>query len=386
MSFLLTVVELVVSANGFPCQAEGGVRMPVSVRLLSKFARLGASSRLRMLQYLPSLDQLGIAVDHHPLLPDAYVKALHEGRPYASRMLAGRHYVKRIRELWRTDTGDLDWVEGELLPFLPRSFEKAFMRGDRPFIAEYDDALFHRYDLSPNAAMRSMLGNKIDVVMRDAACVIAGNRYLAERAQRAGAARVEVIPTVVDAARYAPVAHRERQRLVIGWIGSPVTQHYLHALHGALREICTRHNALLRLVGARPDIAEHLPGVPLECVPWTEQDEAALISGMDVGIMPLLDGPFERGKCGYKLVQYMACGLPVLASPIGVNSDLVRPDVNGFLPVSPDDWVDTLSLLLSNVEVRQRLGMAGRSRVETELCIQVQAPRLAEIMRGVAGR
>jgi glycosyltransferase involved in cell wall biosynthesis len=337
-----------------------------------------------MLQYLPSLDQLGIAVDHHPLLPDTYVKALYEGRSYTSRMLAARNYVRRICELRRTDAGDLDWVEGELFPFLPRGFEKAFMRGRQPFIAEYDDALFHRYELSPNAAVRSLLGNKIDTVMRDAACVIVGNRYLAERAQRTGAARVEVIPTVVDADRYTPIVHRERQRLVIGWIGSPVTQHYLHALHGALREVCSRHNAILRLIGARANIAEYLPGVPLECVPWTEHHEAALLSEMDVGIMPLLDGPWERGKCGYKLIQYMACGLPVLASPIGVNSDLVKPGVNGFLPVSSDDWVETLSLLLSSVDIRQRLGVAGRSRVESELCIEIQAHRLAEIMRGVA--
>ncbi|RAO75555.1 glycosyltransferase family 4 protein [Dyella jiangningensis] len=360
--------------------------MPVSVRLLSKFARLGASSRLRMLQYLPTLDRFGITVDHHPLLSDAYVKALYEGKSYASRVLAGGHYVKRIHELLRTNPGDLDWVEGEFLPFLPRSLEKAFMRGSRPFIAEYDDALFHRYDISSSAVVRSMLGNKIDAVMRDAACVIAGNRYLAERAQSVGAARVEVIPTVVNADRYKPVVHKERERLVIGWIGSPVTQHYLYALHGALREVCARHGAFLRLIGARPEVAERLPGVPLECVPWTEQDEVALLSGMDVGIMPLLDGPWERGKCGYKLVQYMACGLPVLASPIGVNSDLVKPDVNGFLPVSSDDWIETLSLLLSSVEVRQRLGMAGRARVEAELCVQVQAPRLAEVMHGVAGR
>jgi glycosyltransferase involved in cell wall biosynthesis len=347
---------------------------------------MGASSRLRMLQYLPVLGQLGIAVDHHPLLSDAYVKELFAGRSYASRTLAARHYLRRIRELWRRNTGDLDWVEGEFLPFLPRGFEKAVMRGRRPFIAEYDDALFHRYDLSSSAVVRSILGNKIDAVMRDAACVIAGNGYLAEHAEQAGAARVEVVPTVVDAARYTPTVHRERERLVIGWIGSPVTQHYLYALHKPLREICTRHNALLKLIGARPNIAEHLPGVPLECVPWTEQDEAVLLSGLDVGIMPLLDGPWERGKCGYKLVQYMASGLPVLASPIGVNSDLVKPDVNGFLPVSSDDWIEALSLLLNSVDVRQRLGMAGRSRVETELCIQVQAPRLAEIMRGVASR
>lgn len=370
--------------DGRSCDAE--LDAPVSVRLLSKFSRLGASSRLRMLQYLPSLSRLGVAVDHRPLLPDAYVRALYAGRPYASRMLAGSNYVKRIRESWVADTHDLDWVEGEWLPFLPRWFEKTFLRERRAFVAEYDDALFHRYELSANAVVRAMLGKKIDAVMRDAACVIVGNRYLAERAYRAGAARVEVIPTVVDVTRYKPVVHREHHRLVIGWIGSPVTQHYLHALHGVLREVCNRHDALLKLIGARADIAKHLPGVPLECVPWTEHTEAELLSDMDVGIMPLPDGPFERGKCGYKLIQYMACGLPVLASPVGINSDLIMPGVNGFLPASAKDWVDAFALLLGSAETRERLGRAGRSRVETELCIHVQAPRLAAIMRGVAGR
>lgn len=359
-------------------------KAPVSVRLLSKFARMGASSRLRMLQYLPLLAESGISVDHRPLLSDAYVKVLYAGRQYASRILAARYYAKRIGELWRVNTNDLDWVEGEFLPFLPRGFEKTLMRGNRPFIAEYDDALFHRYDLSSNRAMRAMLSDKIDIVMRDAACVIAGNRYLADRAHQAGAAQVEVIPTVVDRTRYTPTEHRERRQLVIGWIGSPVTQHYLYALQRPLREVCARYGATVRLIGAHPDIAGRLPGVPLECVPWTEQDEAERLSEMDVGIMPLLDGPWERGKCGYKLVQYMACGLPVLASPIGVNSDLVKSNENGFLPITSEDWVDTLSVLLSNVEVRQRLGAAGRGRVETELCIQAQAPRLAEIMRRIA--
>lgn len=358
----------------------------VGARLFSKFARLGASSRLRMLQYLPSLYRLGVAVDQHPLLSDAYVRELHEGRLYVSRMLAAHCYVRRVRELWRTDPGDLDWVEGELFPFLPHSIEKAFNRGWRPFVAEYDDALFHRYGLSSNVFVRSILGKKIDAVMRAAACVIVGNGYLAEHAERAGAARVEIIPTVVDATRYRPVVHQERRRLVIGWIGSPVTQHYLYGVHGALREVCARHGAVLRLVGARADISAHLPGIPLECVPWAEQDEADQLSEMDIGIMPLQDGLWERGKCGYKLVQYMACGLPVLASPVGVNSDLVRAGVNGFLPISTDDWIDALSLLLSSVEVRQRFGVAGRSRVENELCVQAQAPKLAQIMREVAAR
>ena len=367
-------------------QPESGIQIPAKVRLFSKFSRSGASSRLRMFQYLPCLDRFGIVVDRRPLLPDEYVSALFAGRFSTARALAALNYMKRVGGSWHADAYDLDWVEGELLPFLPRWFERALVRERCPFVAEYDDALFHRYGLSTNAVVRSVLRNKIDAVMREAACVIVGNRYLADHARRAGAARVEVIPTVVDATRYKPVFHQGRQRPVIGWIGSPVTQHYLHALHGVLREVCSRHNALLRLVGARADIAERLPGVPLECIPWTEQTEVDLLSGMDVGIMPLPDGPFERGKCGYKLIQYMACGLPVLASPVGANSDLVRPGINGFLPEDAKDWCDAFSLLLNGVEVRRRLGTAGRLRVETELCIRVQAPRLASILREVAER
>lgn len=356
--------------------------MPLKVKLLSKFSRLGASTRLRMLQYLPSLEQLGISVEHRPLLPDAYVDALFAGRFYSARMLAGLNYARRVADSWRAETYDLDWVEGELLPFVPRWLEKTCLRRRRPFVVEYDDALFHRYGLSPNTIVRSMLGSKISMVMREATCVIAGNEYLAEWARRAGAAGVEVIPTVVDPSRYKPVVHQERNRSVIGWIGTPVTQQYLRVLQGPLQNVCRRRNALLRLVGARPEISEHLKGVPLECVPWTEESEADLLYGMDVGIMPLPDGPFERGKCGYKLIQYMACGLPVVASPVGVNSDLVRPGVNGFLPADPAGWIDALSLLLDSAELRQRLGSAGRLRVENEFSIKVQAPRLAQVLRG----
>ncbi|HEX7325142.1 MAG TPA: glycosyltransferase family 4 protein [Rhodanobacteraceae bacterium] len=359
--------------------------MPLAVELWTKFARAGASSRLRMLQYLPVLKDLGIAVTPHPLLPDAYVRLLHAGHLYRSRALAARSYLRRWRELTLAPAGDLQWVEGELFPFLPFAVESAFAHHAAPVIAEYDDALFHRYGLSRSAAVRKMAGTKIDQIMRESACVIAGNSYLAERARRAGAHRVEIVPTVVDARRYVPVVHAERARTVIGWIGSPVTQHYLYAIGDALREVCTQHHAVLRVVGADADVARQLAGVPVECVGWTEDGEASLVAGMDVGIMPLPDNPWERGKCGYKLIQYMACGLPVVASPVGVNADLVANDVNGFLAGTRDEWVDALSALVRDVGARARMGAAGRVRVEAELCIDAQAPRLAQILREVAG-
>ncbi|TAL73195.1 MAG: glycosyltransferase [Rhodanobacter sp.] len=360
--------------------------MPVKVRLLSKFSRFGASSRLRMLQYVPHLSHLGVTVDHRPLLSDMYVRALFAGSRYRSRTLAMVGYANRIAELQTSAAYDLDWIEGELLPFVPRIIEKVLAWRRRPFVVEYDDALFHRYGLSASAVVRTALGRKIGAVMREATYVIAGNDYLAEYARRAGAERIAIVPTVVDAARYVPRAHCNRGRLVIGWIGSPVTQHYLYELRDVLREICARHGAVVMLVGASPDAAKHLVGVPLDCVAWSEHNEPDLVAAMDVGIMPLLDGPWERGKCGYKLVQYMACGLPVVASPVGVNPDLVESGVTGFLPSDLGEWVNALSSLLGDAATRTRMGEAGRLRVERELCVDVQAPRLASIMHEVAGR
>jgi len=124
----------------------------------------------------------------------------------------------------------------------------------------------------------------------------------------------------------------------------------------------------------------------LEFVEWSEASEVAQVQGMDIGIMPLLDRPFERGKSGYKLIQYMACGLPVVASPVGVNSDIVRIGENGFLASDPEQWSTSLQALIEDPGLRSRLGQAGRARVEMDYSLASQAPRLVEVFREVIRR
>jgi glycosyltransferase involved in cell wall biosynthesis len=116
-------------------------------------------------------------------------------------------------------------------------------------------------------------------------------------------------------------------------------------------------------------------------IPWTEQTEVASIASFDIGIMPLLDAPFERGKCGYKLIQYMACGLPVVASPVGVNCQIVEHGVNGFLADTPEQWEQVLMTLLADAGLRQRMGAAGRRKVEQHYSIQVTGPKLAAMLK-----
>jgi len=125
-------------------------------------------------------------------------------------------------------------------------------------------------------------------------------------------------------------------------------------------------------------------GLPMTSIAWTEQTEVASISSFDIGIMPLLDGSFERGKCGYKLIQYMACGLPVVASPVGVNCQIVEHGVNGFLAETPEQWEQALQTLLADADLRQRMGQAGRKKVEQEYCIQVTGPKMAALLRDVS--
>lgn len=355
---------------------------PIQVLLLSRYGRLGASSRLRSYQYLPFLKEYGIEVETAPLLDDDYLQALYSGKGKGKIGIMGA-YLRRAKRLLESGRFDLLWIEKEVFPMLPAWGEEFLAALDIRYVVDYDDAIFHNYDLHPNRLVRCCLGTKIDRVMKRASVVIVGNDYLGDRARRAGARRVEKVPTVVDLRRYRVARRRREGVFTIGWIGSPVTAKYIQRMWPALSEVCKNGNARVVLVGSGP---VELPGVPVSVLPWSEESEADAIQSFDVGIMPLPDGPWERGKSGYKLIQYMACGRPVIASSVGVNQEIVEHGVNGFLASDTASWVRGLNELRDNAPLRDAMGRAGRSKVEREYCVQVTAPRMAELLQVGAGR
>jgi glycosyltransferase involved in cell wall biosynthesis len=216
--------------------------------------------------------------------------------------------------------------------------------------------------------------------MRRAALVIVGNEYLAQRARQAGVRRVECLPTVVDLERYE-IAIKPKNRTLgfqIGWVGSPVTAHYLKLVGEALRQISQESDTRVIIVGAE---GIRLDGVALEFRPWTEEAEVGDIQNFDVGIMPLADGPWEQGKCGYKIIQYMACGKPAVASPVGINKQIIEDGMNGFLASTTSQWLCALRALRDHQDLRQRLGSRARMTVEKEYSLQVTAPRLVSLLR-----
>jgi glycosyltransferase involved in cell wall biosynthesis len=353
--------------------------LTMKILLLSRYSRLGASSRLRSYQYLPYLKAQGIDVEVAPLLGDDYIKDLYAGRRKDMGAIF-RAYIRRLGRLLKSSSFDMLWVEKEILPWLPAWAEEILAHLGIPYVVDYDDAVFHRYDMHQRVMMRVLLGRKIDVVMRRAALVIAGNKYLMDRARRAGAERVEYLPTVIDLDRYRPEPRGTDLDFKIGWIGSPATAKYLYLVHPAVAEVCRDGNTRLVLVGSGQ---VELDDVPTETRPWSEYTEVADIQSFDVGIMPMSDEPWSLGKCGYKLIQYMACARPVVASPVGVVPKMIENGINGFLAITKTDWVNAFCALRHNRRLRERMGKAGRIKVEKQYCIQVTAPLLVSLLREI---
>lgn len=342
--------------------------------LLTRYGRKGASSRLRSFQYIPYLEANGISVTQQPLLDDDYLRRSYDDRsPDLIRL--GFSLFDRIKYLMRADRFDLLWIEKEVFPFLPPWAEMWLVNRGIPYVVDYDDAAFHRYDRHSSRRVRRYLGKKIDVVMRNAALVIAANKYLADRAAAVGAQRIELLPTAVELERYPMTGLWGNGEYTVGWIGTPITQRYLDGIAPVLSRI---EGLRFVALGAREF---ELPGVNVQVEPWVEATEAHEIGKFDVGVMPLPDDDWERGKSGYKLIQYMACGRPVVASPVGVNEEIIDEGENGFLARSTDDWVDALLALKENAHLRKEMGVQGRKRVEESYCTTVTAPRLAELLR-----
>ncbi len=351
----------------------------VRVLCLTKYGRLGASSRLRTLQFLPWLEQQGLELTLAPLLSDNYVSNLYRGNTDWRALIQG--YASRIRRLLVSRGFDVLWLEKEALPWVPEIIESLLTPSDIPLVVDYDDAIFHHYDRHRRHIVRRLLGHKIDCVMARAHTVMAGNPYLADRARAAGAHRIEIVPTVVDLARYdvreAPCRHLP----VIGWIGTPGTVRFLGLIEEALAHCVNEGLATVVAVGVnRPPLAS----VHVQPIAWSEETEVSEIQNFDIGVMPLPDEPFERGKCGYKLIQYMACGKPVVASPVGVNSEIVRDGTNGFLAADHRSWLEALTRLTSDGRLRRKMGQDGRVAVEERYCLNVAAPMVESILRRAA--
>lgn len=351
----------------------------VKVLFFTKYSRKGASSRLRSYQYFPKLEQVGIHVDVSALFNEVYLVKIYKGeKPILQVFLS---YLKRFIVLLKVSKYDLVVIEYELFPYFPSFFEKILALVGVKYVVDYDDAIFHNYDKHSNKIIRQFLGNKIDKVMRYSSCVIAGNSYLADRAVEANAKNVKIIPTIVDQKRYKQKDIFTLDKFKIGWIGSPSTFGYLKSIKNILQQFGQDKNIEIHVVGSKEKLS--LKNVKEIHYEWNEDTEASTILNFDVGIMPLENTLWANGKCAYKLIQYMASGIPVVTSPVGMNKKIIKNGVNGFLAETQEEWIGAFEALYKNTELQKKMGGEGRKMIDEFYNLEYQSKNMIEIIKKV---
>ena len=222
--------------------------------------------------------------------------------------------------------------------------------------------------------------HKIDQVIAFSDQILAGNGRIAEYARQLNP-RVTILPTVIDTKRYQPRSQNNNEQVTIGWVGRWSSAFYLDKLIEVFREICIKHpQAQIKVIGAG-DIK--WPGVNLISQQWRVETEIEDLQSLSIGLMPLEDDSYARYKCGLKLLQYMGVGVPSIASPIGVNSEIIQDGINGYLASSPSEWYDRIDQLIKDPSLRTRLGGQGRHTVETKYSLKNALPLLIHTLHDV---
>lgn len=351
------------------------------VLALTRYPRQGASSRTRFLSYFPALRADNVALTVSPFFDDDYLRILYSGaRPPLGSVLF--YYLRRLAALLRVGSYDLIWVEKEALPWVPYALE-GFLLRRTPYIVDFDDAWFLRYGKHRLGLVRQVLGRKLETLVRHSGLTVVGNDYLADWAREAGAADIAQFPTPVNLDVYRPIRDIPQDGpLRIGWMGTPTSASaYLRPLFPVLEEAIREGWATLTVVGASGD---EFKAIGADVVAWSEDREVDQLHSFDVGIMPLAHDLWSAGKCAYKLIQYMAVGLPVIASPVGMNRKVVHHGINGFLADDLDAWRTALKTLAADRALCRRMGEAGRQIVSQHYCLAVVEPRLVAAIRGAA--
>ncbi|MCS5704707.1 glycosyltransferase family 4 protein [Synechococcus sp. FGCU-3] len=350
---------------------------PLRVLGLSLYGPQAASHRVRFSQFQTGLAAHGIQLEIQSLLDDAYLqRRFAGGRPSLLALLFA--YGRRLRLLWRAKRFDLVIVYGELLPLWPGWLELWLLQV--PFLYDCDDAFHLKYRQGRLRWLELLLWAKVDRMMANAAAITAGNNALAAHGRRFNA-NVTLLPSVVDTEHYRPASSQSAapadHPFTVGWIGSPSTAPYLQQLVAPLERLALERPVRLLVVGGS---APAIAGVEVIEHPWSLEQEVPLIQQFHVGVMPLPDTPWTRGKCAYKLIQCMACGIPVIASPVGANVDAVPPSC-GLLADGSAQWLAAFRQLAADAELRELMGAAARRWVEERYSLRSALPVLLSVIR-----
>lgn len=365
------------------------------ILFLTAYPEEDASCRYRVHQFVPYLEQAGYQCTVAPFASQKLFRSLRARGGLATK--AGevlRRSARRFSTLRDIDSYDIVVIHREAFPFFAPWVENLVLRQAKRsrrrtrVIFSFDDAIYAGHEevstLSHPLLYRWKHGRGYDEVIRSADHVIAGNRILAQYASRLNASTT-VIPTVVDCNKYQARTSIPDAPVRIGWMGSRTTAPYFRMIEPALREIASNHgdSVWFRFVGC-PEYWLDIQN--FTSVPFRLETELEELQKFDIGLMPLPDNAWTRGKCAFKAIQYMASGVATVASPVGITPDLVRDGVNGFLAASPEDWFRALDQLISDAALRIRIAREARKSIETGYSLEVWAPRMVRLLDQLRGK
>lgn len=346
----------------------------MNVLFLTLYPALAASPRVRVTQYVPALEQHGIRCTVRSALTEDEYRASLGGR-LSNRRYHWLEYKRRCIQM--KDAGEFDAVvlQKAITTAYFREMDTVLRRNARKLVLDIDDAVHLRPPVElPWYASMLTDPNQVRRLVGKADLVLAGNRWLADEVVEAGGT-TEIFPTVVDTDRYLP-KRRNDGPLVVGWMGNASTSVQLNSIREPLTQL---KDAEIRLVGAESDAVSGIG----RCIPWTPETELDHLHAFSVGIMPLEKSEWTRGKCAYKALQYMACGVPCVATPFGAVTDIIRHNENGMFADSDQEWSAAFEQLRDPDE-RKRLGDAGRATVEAEYSLKALAPKYIEVLERLA--
>ena len=339
--------------------------------------------RFRFEQYLDAWRDAGIDVEVRPMLPkDAMDYLYRPGNVVRKSAAVVTGFAKRVRDTVAARRFDAVFVYRETFPFGYPVFERALKAMGVPYVMDFDDAIWLQNSTAANRFIAPLkFARKTATIAKHASLVTVGNEHLAAWARAQGQDAVDVLPTTIDTSLYVPAPPRTSTDAVcIGWSGSLTTIAHLRTVEDVLRDLQRDRGIRIRVIGD-PDY--RLPGAEVEVLAWREATEVDDLRPIDIGIMPLPDEEWARGKCGLKALQYMALGIPTVMSPVGVNVDIAEGGA-ALLASAPQEWRATLESLIDDPDARARLGAAGRQRVEERYSVEAVAPKYVAAVTRVA--
>ncbi len=324
-----------------------------------------ASTRLRVLDHIPYLESEGFTVRiHYPVKKSGLrIRRIFEKHnEYSSIIEAAK------------DAG-IVIVQKRLLP--PIIIAK-IGRSCHRIIYDFDDAIMTSQHKKSSMITAIRTQSRFKAICKHSAAIIAGNRYLASRVDEIYRNKVHILQTAVNKDKYDPPANTPRKSVIIGWIGQPTNYPYIKDLENVFSQLTRIHpeTELLIISKGNPEIRN----IKTTLIPWSEETEAKSLSNIDIGIMPMPDNEWTRGKCAYKALQYMASGIPVICSDVGGNKEVVRNGVDGFVVKNQEEWLNALLRLIENDKLRAQMGKSGRSSIETNYDINIISVKFINIL------